>query len=141
MHSIIVLLSGTSDGCKLSRRKELVPKKGLEPPHPCEYMDLNHARLPIPPLRHYVAPDQTRRCDGKYSSILKGLLNVSNPGRRQSPGSAALKQFQSYCILLHHAQSPRRAILSRAHNTLSPSMLTVRRRRIGSAALKDRLFT
>src|SRR5579863_1079324 len=32
--------------------KELVPKKGLEPPHPCEYVDLNHARLPIPPLRH-----------------------------------------------------------------------------------------
>ena len=31
----------------------MVPKKGLEPPHPCEYMDLNHARLPIPPLRHY----------------------------------------------------------------------------------------
>src|SRR5271166_1415842 len=30
----------------------LVPKKGLEPPHPCGYMDLNHARLPIPPLRH-----------------------------------------------------------------------------------------
>jgi hypothetical protein len=29
----------------------VVPKKGLEPPHPCEYMDLNHARLPIPPLR------------------------------------------------------------------------------------------
>ena len=33
-------------------RKSLVPKKGLEPPHPCEYVDLNHARLPIPPLRH-----------------------------------------------------------------------------------------
>ena len=32
--------------------ERLVPKKGLEPPHPCEYMDLNHARLPIPPLRH-----------------------------------------------------------------------------------------
>ena len=31
-----------------------MPKKGLEPPHPCEYMDLNHARLPIPPLRHFV---------------------------------------------------------------------------------------
>src|SRR5689334_499297 len=30
---------------------DLVPKKGLEPPHPCGYMDLNHARLPIPPLR------------------------------------------------------------------------------------------
>ena len=31
--------------------ESLVPKKGLEPSHPCEYMDLNHARLPIPPLR------------------------------------------------------------------------------------------
>ncbi len=37
--------------------KLLVPKKGLEPPHPCEYMDLNHARLPIPPLRHFATPD------------------------------------------------------------------------------------
>src|SRR5579871_2723180 len=36
---------------------------------------------------------------------------------------------------------PRRAILSRAHNTLARSMFTVRRRRIGSASLKDRLFT
>ncbi len=26
-----------------------MPSKGLEPPHPCGYMDLNHARLPIPP--------------------------------------------------------------------------------------------
>ena len=45
---------GHRDGhqaAKLLRRKEVVPKKGLEPPHPCGYMDLNHARLPIPPLR------------------------------------------------------------------------------------------
>src|SRR5208282_3747028 len=28
---------------------EMVPSKGLEPPHRCRYMDLNHARLPIPP--------------------------------------------------------------------------------------------
>src|SRR3954470_13417475 len=27
----------------------MVPSKGLEPPHRCRYMDLNHARLPIPP--------------------------------------------------------------------------------------------
>src|SRR3982074_3327028 len=31
------------------RLRLVVPSKGLEPPHPCEYMDLNHARLPIPP--------------------------------------------------------------------------------------------
>jgi hypothetical protein len=36
---------------ELMAMKILVPKKGLEPPHPCGYMDLNHARLPIPPLR------------------------------------------------------------------------------------------
>ena len=57
---------------------KLVPKKGLEPPHPCEYMDLNHARLPIPPLRHLCCARPARRCDGKYTSILKGLWNVSN---------------------------------------------------------------
>ena len=28
----------------------LVRKRGIEPPHPCGYMNLNHARLPIPPL-------------------------------------------------------------------------------------------
>src|SRR5580693_3687321 len=33
----------------LSRKPVLVPSKGLEPPHRCRYMDLNHARLPIPP--------------------------------------------------------------------------------------------
>ena len=29
----------------------MVPKKGLEPPRRCRHMDLNHARLPVPPLR------------------------------------------------------------------------------------------
>src|SRR6202051_4649154 len=33
----------------LRREDTLVPSKGLEPPHRCRYMDLNHARLPIPP--------------------------------------------------------------------------------------------
>ena len=32
-------------------RKALVPPEGLEPPHPYRHMDLNHARLPIPPRR------------------------------------------------------------------------------------------
>ena len=29
----------------------MVPKRGLEPPPSCLDMNLNHARLPIPPLR------------------------------------------------------------------------------------------
>jgi hypothetical protein len=30
-----------------------VPRRGFEPPIPCENYDLNVARLPIPPPRHY----------------------------------------------------------------------------------------
>src|ERR1035441_8778192 len=47
-------------------RITLVPKKGLEPPHPCEYVDLNHARLPIPPLRH-----------GTQSSLISQIGSIS----------------------------------------------------------------
>jgi len=41
------------EGPRLIRTTDwkMVPKKGLEPPRPCGHMDLNHARLPIPPLR------------------------------------------------------------------------------------------
>ena len=50
----------------VSDNREVVPKKGLEPPHPCGYMDLNHARLPIPPLRQaVVCCDDDRRLEGK----------------------------------------------------------------------------
>ena len=56
----------------------MVPKKGLEPPHPCGYMDLNHARLPIPPLRQVI----TLRC-----------------------GLAALKEDTSASILTRHGLS------------------------------------
>src|SRR5271157_41819 len=49
----------------LSYSEILVPKKGLEPPHPCGYMDLNHARLPIPPLRHgWKRVRHSTRCSG-----------------------------------------------------------------------------
>ena len=30
----------------------MVPRRGLEPPHPCEYQHLKLARLPIPPSGH-----------------------------------------------------------------------------------------
>ena len=54
----------------------MVPKKGLEPSHPCEYMDLNHARLPIPPLRltdrptcaHHVTPKCPKQHPGCQSA-------------------------------------------------------------------------
>ena len=63
----------------LAKREHMVPKKGLEPPHPCEYMDLNHARLPIPPLRHLMMRQTNPgAATGNTHLILKGLLIVSN---------------------------------------------------------------
>src|SRR5579864_3782865 len=60
--------------------KSLVPKKGLEPPHPCGYMDLNHARLPIPPLRRVTnktaKPAVLRK---NYGSIVTGTLRSVKP--------------------------------------------------------------
>ena len=38
----------------IGKLKLLVPKRRLELPHTCVYMNLNHARLPIPPLRHLI---------------------------------------------------------------------------------------
>ena len=59
--------------------KELVPKKGLEPPRPCGHMDLNHARLPIPPLRRVMELNSQLAAEGKnYINILQGARMVSN---------------------------------------------------------------
>ena len=51
----------------------MVPKRGLEPPHPCEYVDLNHARLPIPPFR----PVHTGKAPGTTASPI--LTNRAQP--------------------------------------------------------------
>jgi hypothetical protein len=66
--------------------KMLVPKKGLEPPHPCEYVDLNHARLPIPPLRHFDNDEderQARQSEGitlrYYSNKLRDCCQTRGP--------------------------------------------------------------
>src|SRR5579862_8875908 len=61
----------------------MVPKKGLEPPHPCEYMDLNHARLPIPPLRHGLqrkASGNEPPRDNRYRLVLQRGPGMSNDG-------------------------------------------------------------
>ena len=67
---------------------ELVPKKGLEPPHPCGYMDLNHARLPIPPLRLLgcVSRNSILPVRRTYCPILQTLVRVSNIGHAAARG-------------------------------------------------------
>jgi hypothetical protein len=65
--------------CKLLTVDNLmVPKKGLEPPHPCGYMDLNHARLPIPPLRP-VWSRADQRWTAATPSVTKASTRVKPP--------------------------------------------------------------
>jgi hypothetical protein len=58
----------------------MVPKKGLEPPHPCGYMDLNHARLPIPPLRRQILGGDLKIARQEETEIifLPGYCQLSN---------------------------------------------------------------
>src|SRR3954469_3144818 len=72
----------------LKRIGILVPSKGLEPPHPCEYMDLNHARLPIPPRWHLQQCGGPKSADQEelQESILQWSYRVSNrQGQAMSP--------------------------------------------------------
>jgi hypothetical protein len=73
--------------------KFLVPKGGLEPPHPCEYMDLNHARLPIPPLRHGVL----RSSQGQPEHANRDCLSLTNhaPAVNSAP-SRVVSQFEIF---------------------------------------------
>src|SRR5258708_5173690 len=89
-------------------KKKLVPKKGLEPPHPCGYMDLNHARLPIPPrwpgydcgsFRHFGRSGRIRRTTKPasrkelhpYSTEASLPVKPAMPEARQS-------QHEGHCI-------------------------------------------
>src|SRR5207249_10532560 len=44
-------ISRPVDDCGNVDKLWMVPKRGLEPRHPCGHQTLNLARLPIPPLR------------------------------------------------------------------------------------------
>src|SRR5579862_9736450 len=61
--------------------KPLVPSKGLEPPHRCRYMDLNHARLPIPPrwqVDNELQQPESRRIRKTCIPILQTRSALSN---------------------------------------------------------------
>src|ERR1700727_1305167 len=93
------LRPGTSPTAIL-KKEILVPKGGLEPPHPCEYMDLNHARLPIPPLRHGAA----MRGPAKAENSLTASFSLANVQRDVNAGAvggepAKAKEYLSAGVL------------------------------------------
>ena len=64
--------------------ESLVPSKGLEPPHPCEYMDLNHARLPIPP--RWQVDFSSRRPEGRrFRKDLRSYFTGTNLSVKRAP--------------------------------------------------------
>src|SRR5256885_16628172 len=73
----------------------MVPKKGLEPPRPCGHMDLNHARLPIPPLRQVT---RMRRFRAAFQGrTARGILQrgrcPSKQGKRCAWGQNGKNKF------------------------------------------------
>src|SRR6202021_2833549 len=79
--------------------KVMVPKKGLEPPHPCGYMDLNHARLPIPPLRQKVTLGYAAHSGADLSGRV--TINILPARRKLSNLRRPIPQPQliSVCVL------------------------------------------
>ena len=73
----------------------MVPSKGLEPPHRCRYMDLNHARLPIPPRWQFWTAMQRRPQGRRVRKINKSILqpryHLSNTGPRASAFPEAIE--------------------------------------------------
>src|ERR1700761_4911969 len=79
--------------------KLLVPKRGLEPPHPCEYMDLNHARLPIPPLRHGIIRS--------FKTRLAASSSVANACRGVKAGMPRMQARNCLVALLDGSRATR----------------------------------
>ena len=78
----------------------MVPRRGLEPPRGCPHMDLNHARLPIPPPRHERHPVSTGAdqnsiarpsVNDRVSPLDYAELNKENFERQRAPTTASLR--------------------------------------------------
>jgi hypothetical protein len=82
----------------------MVPKKGLEPPHRCRYMDLNHARLPIPPLRL----EEYSRCRAGLAISRTALpLTGTAPNHSNKKAAAARQpkaahQYRFVCLVSNY---------------------------------------
>src|ERR1039458_8122122 len=88
----------------------MVPKKGLEPPHPCEYVDLNHARLPIPPLRHSTQVQHFAE-QAAVMSLANAAHGVKFPRPKTGRGSRSFR--------------PRPRLQSPAYTSLASSRISV----------------
>src|SRR5579863_4065521 len=78
----------------------LVPKKGLEPPHPCEYVDLNHARLPIPPLRHMSNAQASCAEQAAILSLANAVQSVNFRSRQMTRQPGVFTPFFSMATAL-----------------------------------------
>lgn len=75
----------------------MVPEKGLEPSRPCEHMDLNHACLPIPPLRQ-THVEYTRK-SAEESKKTQKLIITSISSKRPNKATFNKPMSISFCKL------------------------------------------
>ena len=72
------------------RNKELVPRRGLEPPHRCQYQHLKLARLPIPPSGHWRGFRRSGRSCQRQNAQSYQLSCFCLPSRCARPAFPAL---------------------------------------------------
>src|SRR5262245_53247408 len=77
---------------------------GVEPAHPCEYKDLNLARLPIPPQPRRVGDSIRRRAIGKCHYSDAGINVRIDPGSFAF-GNKTASSLPAYTILMRPAGS------------------------------------
>ena len=93
-----------------AERNFLVPKGGLEPPQACAHMTLNHARLPIPPLRHCTCAvlyprtwwmSIARRPARAASQVHDPPLRFGTRDKDRETGAAAAVASEAHELFLH----------------------------------------
>src|SRR3546814_3467420 len=65
---------------EMFREEQMVPRRGLEPPRPCDRQHLKLVRLPIPPSGHGVGGAISGRGDlrsEEHTSELQSLMRIS----------------------------------------------------------------
>jgi hypothetical protein len=72
----IAVFEGFNNLPRTAAEGKMVPRRGLEPPRPCERQHLKLVRLPIPPSGHG-SERQVSRSPGRMAPIRHGLARVN----------------------------------------------------------------
>ena len=122
---------------------EVVPRRGLEPPRGCPHMDLNHARLPLPPPRRSRCRGALARQRGRRTERRADLthrpdpLSTSPPYPRRGTRArvANLPERDTLIEFLAHVGTPVPFTrIAGAHDLRTPAAQEALQRRLSAMA-------